>query len=194
MNHDFDKTYWDEHWHQRPDGVGPAENPYVARETASLTAGTALDAGCGAGAEAIWLAAQGWAVTAVDIAAGAFARATSHSTAVTWIEADLTSWVPGTQFDLVMTNYAHASLPQLLLYDRLAEWVAPGGTLLIVGHRHTHDHAHGDHPPAEASVTAAAIVERLLGWDIETAQEPDRSVPDRAEPLRDVVVRATRRS
>ena len=47
-------------------------------------------------------------------------------------------------------------------YDRIAGWVAPGGTLLVVGHLHTHGapddgHGHGHQPPAEASATAVAM-------------------------------------
>src|SRR5690625_6269044 len=59
---EFDKTYWEHHWNPTTsNGVRklPA-HPYLATETAHLRPGTALDAGCGTGAEAIWLAAQGW--------------------------------------------------------------------------------------------------------------------------------------
>ena len=44
-----------------------------------LTPGTALDAGCGAGAEAIWLAAAGWQVTAADISSQSLARAAERA-------------------------------------------------------------------------------------------------------------------
>jgi hypothetical protein len=86
--------------------------------------------------------------------------------------------------------------------------VAPGGTLLIVGHRHTAptpEHGHGDgheghgHPPDEVSVTAASISAALDAdrWDIVIADEPIRTLADRTGRtvhLDDVVVRATRRS
>src|SRR6478609_2064405 len=86
MTHSFDKEYWDQHW--RPDGgeapvsmgVSPP-NPHLVREVSALPPGTALDAGCGAGTEAIWLAAQGWQVTAADIAAEALARAAGRAAA-----------------------------------------------------------------------------------------------------------------
>ena len=72
---------------------------------------------------------------------------------MTWVEADLTSWEPERRFDLVTTHYAHPAMPQLAFDERISEWVAPGGTLLIIGH--LHDPAstgHGHHPPAEATV------------------------------------------
>jgi hypothetical protein len=61
MTQAFDKEYWESHWEQA-NGPGPGRgivaNPYLAREVGGLAAGAALDAGCGEGAEAIWLAAS----------------------------------------------------------------------------------------------------------------------------------------
>ncbi|MEV6368048.1 class I SAM-dependent methyltransferase [Micromonospora musae] len=206
MTHAFDKDYWDQHWQQRhgdSPGVraGKPPNPYLTRETGDLAVGSALDAGCGVGAEAIWLAARGWRVTAVDIAPEALALAAEHAATsalagdVRWIEADLTVWAPEARFDLVTTHYAHPAMPQLAFYDRISAWVAPGGTLLIVGHLHAPTAGeHGHHPPAEASVTLADITAGLdrARWEITTAEEQVRAIPGRPVPLHDVVVRATR--
>ncbi|WP_225891087.1 class I SAM-dependent methyltransferase [Streptomyces dioscori] len=208
--HEFDKEYWERHWQQGPAGRpasmgGNPPNPYLMRETGGLTPGTALDAGCGSGAEAIWLASCGWRVTAADISSEALARAAERAAtsgapeSVRWVEADLGSWHPDAQFDLVMTHYAHPAMPQLEFYDRIAGWVAPGGTLLIVGHLHVSGPTgHGHHPPAEASATSEAVTARLDGtkWEIATAEEHLRTLTgrgSRAVPLHDVVVRATRR-
>jgi SAM-dependent methyltransferase len=216
MTDAFDKDFWERHWRSGSMDAAPP-NPYLARETGALTPGTALDAGCGTGAEAVWLAARGWEVTAADISAEALARAGGFAAAsgveVTWVEADLCEWAPEGQFDLVTTHYAHPAMSQLEFYERIAGWVAPGGTLLIVGHLHAgsghgaghghggdhgHGHDHGaDHqPPAEASATAASITARLDGsvWDVLTAEETTRTVAGHAGRLHDVVVRATRRA
>ncbi|URN08221.1 methyltransferase domain-containing protein [Actinomadura madurae] len=217
MEHEFDKDYWERHWQ---DESGPASmaghspNPYLAREAGDLVPGTALDAGCGAGAEAIWLASRGWRVTAADISSAALARAAERAAAsgvasgaangvserLRWVEADLSVWTPDTRFDLVTTHYAHPAMPQLDFYARIAGWVAPGGTLLIVGHlhRHGHDEGSGHFPPAEASATAAAITARLdrTAWDVVTAEETDRTLTGHGggeTVLHDVVVRAVRR-
>lgn len=202
MAHDFDEHYWEQHWRQAPRREsGP--NPHLVRETAGLPPGTALDAGCGEGGEAIWLASRGWRVTAADISAGALARAAARGAEdglarnVRWVQADLTVWDPGTRFDLVTTHYAHPSMPQSAFYDRLSGWVARGGTLLIIGHLHTAGHGH--EPPAEASVTLTDITAGLdtNRWEIVTAEEHVRTLTapgGRVVPLHDVVVRATRRS
>lgn len=213
--HGFDEEYWDTHWQQGHAGSAPRPevppNPYLVEEVAGLTPGTALEAGCGEGAEAIWLAGAGWRVTAADIAAAPLARAAQRAAAagldgrVQWVRADLSSWEPARTFDLVTTHYAHPAMPQLAFYDRLSAWVAPGGSLLVVGHLHGggsgHD-SHGSHhdhqPPAQASVTAGSITERLdpASWTVVTAEERTRTLevtPGAATTLRDVVVRAVRR-
>lgn len=202
--HDFDRAYWDEHWQRGAGGAMATSppNPHLVREVADLTPGTALEAGCGAGAEAIWLATQGWTVLAADISAEALATANERAAAagvadrIGWLEADLSVWEPRVSYDLVTTHYAHPSIPQLEFYDRLAGWVAPGGILLVVGHlAGEHGHGHG-HAPAEASVTAASIAARFdAGWDVVTAAELTRAVgvPEHERQLHDVVVRAVRR-
>lgn len=211
MTHSFDERYWDEVWRSdRASEMGSGQtNPHLVEEVGDLTPGTALEAGCGAGAEAIWLAEHGWLVTAVDVADAALALATERASTkgvadrVQWVRADLSAWVPDAEYDLVTTHYAHPAIPQLEFYDRLATWVAPGGTLLIVGHlHHSHGaaegHGHGDGPPAEASVTAADITARLYPglWEVATARETSRTVPGadgRTSSVHDVVVRARRR-
>jgi len=205
----FTKDYWEQHWEESHDGAAAhgegAPNPHVVHGTAGLRVGAALDAGCGTGAEAIWLAARGWQVTGADISAAALADAAANAAtkdalagSLTWVEADLTSWEPGRQYDLVTTSYAHPAMPQLAFYRRIAEWVAPGGTLLIVGHlHHAANEGHSHHPPAEATVTLADITAILdpAVWSIEGAQEATRTLaaPDgRLVTLQDAVVRATR--
>lgn len=185
MTHEFDKSYWDEHW-TGGGGVGEV-NPHLITEVAGLTPGTALDAGCGAGTEANWLAAQGWTVTAVDISA----TPQEPSPDVRWVSADLTTWQPESGFDLVATFYAHPAIPQLDFYERIARWVAPGGTLLIVGH------LRDGHHPDEASVTSADIAQRFAGegWTVRTAEDRVRAAAahgDHHARLADVVVRVTR--
>lgn len=208
----FDDEYWDEIWHGGRAGAmgSSAPNPHLSREVDDLPRGTALDAGCGAGAEAIWLAEHGWQVTGADIAQAALDRAAERADAhgigehVEWVRADLSSWQPEVQYDLVTTHYAHPAMPQLEFYDRVASWVAPGGTLLIVGHLHHsgsdgHGHGDDDSPPVEASATAAGITARLAPeeWEVVTAEESHRTMsgPDgRETTIHDVVVRATRRA
>lgn len=218
MTQEFDQNYWESHWRQASEiGAGPEGHPnsYLVHEIGGLPTGTALDAGCGEGAEAIWLAGQGWHVTAVDISRTVLARASERATAsgapserLQWIEADLGDWAPAERFDLVTTHYAHPAMPQLAFYARISDWVAPGGTLLIIGHLHSPDRTghgldrgpeeHGHRPPAQASATAGGIEGELdaTKWDVIVAGQHSRILNNPAggaSRLQDVVVRATRR-
>lgn len=201
MTHEFDKNYWESHW---ADGNGTSAlpaHPALDSELASLVPGTAIDAGSGEGAEAAWLAAKGWTITAVDISTHAINRAATRPTpptgpgTVTWVEADLTSWRPDQQVDLVTTFYAHPSMPQNAFYKRISQWVAPGGTLLIVGHHHDAGHGHA-HP--ENAVTAPEQIRELFDpshWIMHTAETRERTqtMPGgHAITLIDVVARAER--
>jgi SAM-dependent methyltransferase len=198
VTHAFDRDYWEEHWNGATRGVAavPA-HPALETELTGLTPGAALDAGSGEGAEAVWLAAHGWDVTAVDISASALLRAATRASRgaapVAFVEADLTTWAPDRQFDLVTTFYAHPSMPQHAFYDRIARWVAPGGTLLIVGHHHgASDNGHG-HP--DNAVTGPDEIRALLdpaGWILQTAVVRERSVRGHGGVLHDVIVRAAR--
>ncbi len=196
----FEKDAWEQHWRDAlRAGALDAPNPYLTDEIGTLRPARALDAGCGTGADAVWLAQHGWTVTGVDIAPSALAaaadRATRAGASVTWIEADLTSWAPEAPFDLVFTGYAHASIPQLDLYRRLGQWVAPGGTLLVVGHSgHPGAAGHGDQPPEGSRVTLpdmTALFEPSR-WRIRTAREDTAAVPGHPVRHHDVIVRAER--
>ncbi|WP_448223298.1 class I SAM-dependent methyltransferase [Gordonia iterans] len=201
----FTAARWEEMWAGKTQPQTTLAHPYLASELAGLTRGTALDAGCGAGAEAVWLAERGWRVTGADVSPTALAIAASRARAaeveVDWVEADLTTWAPERPADLVTTFYAHPDADQIEFYRRLAEWVTVGGTLLIVGHLHRHDdgaHAHRRaEPPEETTATADRITAQLPAdrWRIEAAFEGSRTVPaggGEERLLHDVVVRATR--
>lgn len=219
MTTTFDAEFWETHW-QRTDAHGATlpVNQHLVTEVADLRPGLALDAGCGEGTEAIWLAEHDWQVTAADISPTALARAAQTASAdptassrLEWVHADLSTWEPLRRFDLVATHYAHPAIAQLAFYERLAGWVAPGGTLLIVGHLHHDHHEHGHNeaggevghhhhqqqPPPEASATADDIVAILdpAGWEIITTKEVSRHVatrPGETVAIHDVVVRARR--
>ncbi|WP_211336129.1 class I SAM-dependent methyltransferase [Bogoriella caseilytica] len=204
---EFDKNYWEDHWH--PTGAQRAHhfpaNPYLPVETAHLPAGTALDAGCGAGTEALWLAEHGWEVTAADISAAALTAARARAvdrdlnTRLEWIETDLARWEPERTWDLVLTSYAHADIGQLAFYRRISSWVAPGGTLLIVGHLPGQHHGgHGHEHPEDATATLDGITAlfRDPDWRVEAGYEHTRTFDagGAGVPLHDVIVRARRLS
>ena len=73
-NEPFDQNSWERRWAQAlresPEKVASRPpNALLLAEIGGMQPGFALDAGCGHGSEAIWLAASGWQVTAVDFSA-----------------------------------------------------------------------------------------------------------------------------
>ncbi|GAA3217374.1 FAD-dependent oxidoreductase [Actinocorallia longicatena] len=137
----FEEEFWQERY-SAGDSVWSGEpNRHLVSDAGPLTPGTALDVGAGEGADAIWLAGRGWSVTAVDIAPAALARGAAHAEAagvagrIRWERADAVNWTPVEVYDLVSAQFMHLPRePREALYARLAAAVAPGGSLLIVGH------------------------------------------------------------
>ncbi|HYO18728.1 MAG TPA: class I SAM-dependent methyltransferase [Dermatophilaceae bacterium] len=135
-------------WNQRYEGSelvwSATPNVFVQQLTEGLPAGTALDIAAGEGRNALWLAARGWQVTAVDFSAVALQRADSlaqkqlgsDAGRLVTLEADLETWVPQEHsYDLVLVVYLQVPEKQRsAVMRRAAEAVAPGGTLLVVGH------------------------------------------------------------
>jgi 2-polyprenyl-3-methyl-5-hydroxy-6-metoxy-1,4-benzoquinol methylase len=145
----FDRDSWEKRWSstlmEHADKLAQrAANAQLVRETVHLKPGRALDAGCGHGAEALWLAARDWQVTAVDFspAALAYGRATAEAAGaniaqrIDWLEADLATWrAQPEHYDLVVCLYVHVTGSVTQMVQRMANGVAPGGSLLLVGHR-----------------------------------------------------------
>ncbi len=137
-----DRGSYDELYRSAPAVWSGRPNRQLVVEGSVLPPGTALDAGCGEGADALWLAERGWRVTAVDFSTVALdrgavrARERGLDDRITWLHADLDAWTPAEgRFDLVTAHYLHSrGADRPALFRRLAAVVAPGGTLLVVGH------------------------------------------------------------
>lgn len=107
-----------------------------------LTPTAAIDLGCGSGADVVWLAEAGWEATGVDIAEAALATgkaAAAKSGAegrTHWEQHDLDNSLPEGQWDLVVASYLHSPVEfgRTEAVARAAQLVAPGGTLMIIGH------------------------------------------------------------
>lgn len=132
---------WDERYRSFLDRL-PAQrpNPAVVSEITGLPTGSALDIGCGMGADAVWLAGQGWDVTAIDVSGvvleHAAAAAEQAGVVVTWVRSRLEDLeLPDGGFDLVTAHYpALLHSPQRDAERALLATVAPGGLLLVVHH------------------------------------------------------------
>ena len=204
-----DEAFWEEKYGSSSTLWSGHVNPQLVTEAADLSPGIALDVGCGEGADAIWLAEHGWRVTAVDLSTVALERGAAHALEVgtdvaqriTWLHADLADWVPvAASFDLVSAQFIHLPKGQReLLHRRLAEAVAPGGTLLVVGH-HPSDLGTAVPRPSVPGLlfTSSEVAESLVKeqWliAVDEARARQSLDPDgRTTTIHDAVLRAQRR-
>jgi SAM-dependent methyltransferase len=184
-------------WSGRPNGR-------FLVEVAGLAPGRALDVGCGEGADAIWLAQNGWLVTAIDISKVAVSRAKAAAelagAAVEWICGDaLQQSFPAASFDLVSMQYP--ALPKAageVALRALLDTVRPGGLLLAV--YHDLDDEHREHMKSRgvdpADYVDADDLDQLLGDDFSVelhAVEPRIDPPPDNPHISDVILRARRR-
>jgi SAM-dependent methyltransferase len=205
---EFTQEFWDDRYSSADRIWSGNPNAQLVAQLSDLAPGRALDAGCGEGADAIWLAGRGWSVTAVDVSVVALSRGAESAVAalgdaaaarITWQQADLLSWQPPeAEFDLVSAQYLH--VPDFAgLHRRLARAVRPGGTFLAVTHHADDLHANvGRRGDAARFPTTEQMQAALDGgdWEIVAAEAPGREVEDldgNLVTVRDTVLRAVRR-
>lgn len=135
----MDAQQWDsrygaaQQWSDEP-------NALAASLLQDVAPGRALDLAAGEGRMSLWLARQGWQVTAVDFSQVGLergkARAAELGVDVDWQVADATVAELGARrYDLVLVLYLHLAQEQLhTVLTRAADALAPGGLLLVLGH------------------------------------------------------------
>jgi thioredoxin reductase/SAM-dependent methyltransferase len=201
---DWDHRYGgDPLWSGNPNGT-------LVNEISALPAGRALDVGAGEGGDAVWLAEQGWQVTASDISRRALdrvgAEAERRGLQVERLHVDANALDPFERggFDLVSAQYASIPrTPDGRGVDNLLDAVAPGGTLLVVSHDlepmrapiDTHEHSRAFDPDAYIRVDdIAAALAGAPDWDIEVHEKRPRpsGAASAAHHVDDIVLRAKR--
>ncbi|MBC7594786.1 MAG: class I SAM-dependent methyltransferase [Kineosporiaceae bacterium] len=138
----FEPPSWEERYSGEEKLWSGNPNPQLVAEVSGLTPGTALDVGCGEGGDVIWLARRGWRVTGADFSAKGLARAARHAEEAgvadhtDWWQVDARTFAAeGRSYDLVTSHFLHPPDGGMVeVTSRLADAVAPGGHLLIVGH------------------------------------------------------------
>ena len=160
-------------------------NRFVVEELAGVAPGRALDLACGEGRNALWLASRGFDVHAVDFSGVALERARrmadARSLTVRWEQADLATFVPEPRaYTTVLVCYLQLPWDGMAaVLDRAADAVAPGGTLLVVGHdldNLTHGHGGPKDPAVLYTPAQVAAVAEGRGLTVERAESVRRPV------------------
>ena len=186
----MDSTGWDRRY-SGSELVWTAEaNRFLVSEVADLPTGSALDLACGEGRNAVWLAERGWQVTGVDFSQVGLDKAARlaglRGVSVDWLRADVLEYTPPADaFDLIAVFYLHIAAPAMTdVLRRAARALAPGGTVLVVGHDPTNiADGHGGPQDPAILMTPEQIVAALPGLDVERAERVRRPVPSAGDDV-----------
>jgi SAM-dependent methyltransferase len=165
----FEPSSWDQRYSGEEQVWSGNPNTQLVAEVSGLSAGTALDVGCGEGGDVIWLARQGWRVTGADFSAKGLARAARHAEQAgvveqtDWWQVDARSFAAGERsYDLVTTHFLHPPDGGMVAVTRrLAEAVVTGGHLLVVGHAPSEAFTHLTDSHRRAMFVAAELLPGL---------------------------------
>ena len=134
---------WDEKFAGDDYFYGTAPNAFLQSNAGLLRTGmSALSLAEGEGRNAVWLAAQGLDVTAVDASAVGLAKAArlaeERGVGLRTLVADLATWdIPAGAYDIVVAIFIQFAPPPVRdrLFAGMVNALKPGGLLLLQGYR-----------------------------------------------------------
>ena len=167
------RDLWNQRYSQKG-SVWGAPNQFVVDRLADLEPSRILDLGCGQGRNAIWLAARGHTVTAVDVSDVAIGQAAELAAdagvVIDFVAADLVAWEPPeATFDLVLLAYMQA--PETIrgaLHRKSARALVPGGRVFIIAHHKENlEHGIGGPPSLDVLFDEDELAGDFVGFAIE---------------------------
>lgn len=181
---------WNERYrakeHQAEENNAPP-TPLLVETAQRLPAGKALDLACGAGRNALWLAANGWTVTAVDGSSTAVEllrrEANERGLPITTQVADLQAGeypVATSVWNLVVIAY----YLQRDLFGPAKAGVVPGGLLLAIVHI-----SEPGEEPKETRLERGQLATYFAGWDILHYYEGKPNDPRHRRAVAEIVAR-----
>lgn len=190
----MDARAWDERYAGTDLVWSSGPNRFVETEVSGLRPGRALDLAAGEGRNAIWLAEQGWQVTAVDFSAVGLDKGrrvlAAHGRArdlhVDWVHHDVLTYDPGpVGYDLALLAYLQLPGEERRTAVRAGfAALTVGGHLVVVAHDST-NLTEGTGGPQDPTVlyTAEEVLGDLDGerFDVLRAERVERVVPAPAE-------------
>ena len=162
---------------------GTEPNDFLRASVVELAPGRALCYAEGEGRNSVFLAEQGWQVSAIDLTEAGVAKtrrlAADRSVIVDAEVADLADYDLGeNQWDLVVSIFAHMPPPiRTRIHNAMASALAPGGRLVLEAY--TPDQigrGTGGPPVPELTMTLDELQRDLIGLDIVHAAELERTV------------------
>ena len=158
---------WDERYRsgeRAAEDIEAAPTPLLVETSKRLTPGRALDLACGSGRNALWLAEQGWSVTAVDGSPTAIeilrSRASSRGVTVSMKVADLEKF----EYQIEPSSWNLIAICYYLQRDLFApakQGVVPGGILISIVHI-----TEPEEEPTAHRLRPGELERYFQGWEI----------------------------
>lgn len=175
-----DANGWDQRYSDEERVWSAEPNVFVAQYLSGRTPGVAVDLGAGEGRNAVWLAQQGWDVTAVDFSAVGLAKARAAArdagVQLATVVADAEHYEPTMPVDLVLLSYLQIpDAAQRRVLRRVTQWLNPGGAVFVVAHDKLNVEAgRGGPPDPDVCYTVEQTVAALEGLEVQFAEMLDR--------------------
>lgn len=181
----MDAEAWNERYRSSELVWSGGPNQFVEAELASLPPGRALDLAAGEGRNALWLARNGWQVTAVDFAQAGLDKGRTlagDELDIEWVCADATTWSSPASYDVALVAYLQLGEDERGRAVRNAyAALRVGGTFLLVAHDTTNltEGTGGPQDPA-VLMTAEDVLTDLGGesFEVQRAGRVARVVGD----------------
>ena len=177
------EAFWDERFSGPQLAYGEAPNDFLVEVTARLPRGRALSLGEGEGRNAMHLARQGYAVTALDASSAGLARARARAEAaglsIETVHADLSTYaLEPASWDVIVSVFCHLPMPlRRAVHRAAAKGLRPGGAFVLEAYTPA-QLAHGTGGPKDVSLlyTLDDLREDLAGLSFEIAVEKEREI------------------
>lgn len=171
---------WDERY--RSEASISAPTPLLFEVASKLETGRALDLACGTGRNAIWLAEQGWNVTAVDGSSVAIEALRRRAPSVDARVADLEKH----EFEIGQNSWdliADCFYLQRDLFEPIKRALAPSGVAVIIVHL-----ADEAHPNSRFSVEPGELVSYFADCEILQSYEGPSRDGAHHRPVAEIVI------
>lgn len=178
---------WDARYSEPGYLFGTEPAAFLRREAGVIPPGAkVLAVADGEGRNSVWLAQQGWRVTAFDASSVAVAKARALADAraatVAFHVADVQGWAwePGA-FDAVVAVFVQFAGPQLRaeMFAGMARTLRPGGVLLLHGYAPRQvGYGTGGPPDARNMYTVPRLRKAFPGWEVLRQADYDATVEE----------------
>lgn len=176
------KSLWNEKYDVKGYRYGTKPNPFVAEQAVAHIArqGKVLCLGAGEGRNAVWLAEQGYLVTAVDISSRGLGKleqlAEDRDVYVRTVQANVEQYEPeADEYDAVVLNYLHLpAATRRPVHRKVVDALRSDGVVILEAFRPDQlDYGTGGPPTADQMYSAQILREDFGDLTLEYLEELD---------------------